>query len=58
MKVVDCCICGDPNSIICFAIVEFTNEGSLKEWCIVQYMVVMNYDVYVINYYVVSVFEY
>ena len=27
MKVVDCRICGDPNSVLRFAFIEFTDEG-------------------------------
>ena len=27
MKVVDCRVCGDPNSVLRFAFVEFTDEG-------------------------------
>jgi hypothetical protein len=26
-KVVDCRVCGDPNSILRFAFIEFTDEG-------------------------------
>jgi hypothetical protein len=29
-KVVDCRICGDPNSVLRFAFVEFTDEGNFK----------------------------
>lgn len=29
-KVVDCRVCGDPNSILRFAFVEFTDEGNIK----------------------------
>lgn len=29
-KVVDCRVCGDPNSILRFAFVEFTDEGIIK----------------------------
>lgn len=29
MKVVDCRICGDPNSVLRFAFIEFTDEGSV-----------------------------
>ena len=37
MKVVDCRICGDPNSVLRFAFIEFTDEGSVKsENCILQ----------------------
>lgn len=31
-KVVDCRVCGDPNSILRFAFVEFTDEG-ISEYC-------------------------
>lgn len=27
LKVVDCRVCGDPNSVLRFAFVEFTDEG-------------------------------
>lgn len=27
VKVVDCRVCGDPNSVLRFAFVEFTDEG-------------------------------
>lgn len=30
VKVVDCRICGDPNSVLRFAFVEFTDEGNVK----------------------------
>lgn len=29
LKVVDCRVCGDPNSCLHFAFIEFTDEGSL-----------------------------
>lgn len=29
MKVVDCRICGDPNSVLRFAFIEFTDEGNV-----------------------------
>lgn len=29
VKVVDCRICGDPNSVLRFAFIEFTDEGEL-----------------------------
>ena len=29
LKVVDCRICGDPNSVLRFAFIEFTDEGTL-----------------------------
>ena len=29
VKVVDCRICGDPNSVLRFAFIEFTDEGNL-----------------------------
>ena len=29
LKVVDCRVCGDPNSVLRFAFVEFTDEGNL-----------------------------
>lgn len=32
-KVVDCRVCGDPNSILRFAFVEFTDEGSHLTKC-------------------------
>lgn len=28
LKVVDCRVCGDPNSVLRFAFIEFTNEGT------------------------------
>ena len=33
-KVVDCRICGDPNSVLHFAFVEFYNEGIVEVLCI------------------------
>lgn len=27
LKVVDCRVCGDPNSVLRFAFIEFTDEG-------------------------------
>lgn len=30
MKVVDCRVCGDPNSVLRFAFVEFTDEGKVN----------------------------
>lgn len=30
VKVVDCRICGDPNSVLRFAFIEFTDEGNLR----------------------------
>ena len=33
-KVVDCRICGDPNSVLRFAFVEFYREGIMEVFCI------------------------
>lgn len=30
VKVVDCRICGDPNSVLRFAFIEFTDEGNVN----------------------------
>jgi hypothetical protein len=30
LKVVDCHMCGDPNSVLRFAFIEFTNEGNIS----------------------------
>lgn len=30
IKVVDCRICGDPNSVLRFAFIEFTDEGTFE----------------------------
>ena len=32
MKVVDCRVCGDPNSVLRFAFVEFMDEGKLRNF--------------------------
>jgi hypothetical protein len=32
-KVVDCRVCGDPNSILRFAFIEFTDEGMIITCC-------------------------
>jgi hypothetical protein len=29
LQVVDCRVCGDPNSVLRFAFVEFTDEGTV-----------------------------
>lgn len=34
MKVVDCRICGDPNSVLRFAFIEFTDEGNVDGICV------------------------
>lgn len=34
-KVVDCRICGDPNSVLRFAFIEFTDEGIVTSFCCV-----------------------
>lgn len=32
LQVVDCRVCGDPNSVLRFAFVEFTDEGMWINW--------------------------
>lgn len=47
VQVVDCRVCGDPNSVLRFAFVEFTDEGASNYWlfhsrrliCLVTYII-------------------
>lgn len=32
LQVVDCRVCGDPNSVLRFAFIEFTDEGIIKSY--------------------------
>jgi hypothetical protein len=44
LKVVDCRMCGDPNSVLRFAFIEFTDEGniSISNHTSVCFLCVMN----------------
>lgn len=37
LKVVDCRVCGDPNSVLRFAFVEFTDEGRATNPSLILY---------------------
>lgn len=47
VQVVDCRVCGDPNSVLRFAFIEFTDEGASNNWlfhplrliCLVTYII-------------------
>ena len=41
-KVVDCRVCGDPNSLLRFAFVEFTNEGKFLSLLVNKYCFLTN----------------
>lgn len=34
LKVIDCRICGDPNSVLRFAFIEFTDEGTAENFAV------------------------
>lgn len=43
MKVVDCRVCGDPNSVLRFAFVEFTDEGMFISFSLDQLLLVFGF---------------
>lgn len=44
LKVVDCRVCGDPNSVLRFAFIEFTDEGMLMTFILsFTYLYLCNY---------------
>ena len=46
LQVVDCRVCGDPNSILRFAFIEFTDDGNVAAKCCSYAVIIIDISLY------------